>query len=207
MIGFDGLAWLVLPAGSVAWAVIVCGPIASGLLGVHDQWPVASTNATHTGVPLSLTVTVLPGSPVPENVGRVEVVPLSVGDVIVGVVGGVVFTVKLFSALGAVVGPPALDAVAEIVCGPLLRGTLGRHTHTPLAVAVAVHTVVGPSLTVTMAFGSLVPKIDSDGLFVIVPFAGAVITGTLGACVFIFTGTLVVGPVLPAASVWSTVKG
>ncbi len=59
------LAGLVLPAGSVAVGVRVCGPLVKGVLGVQVQLPAPSTTAVQTVVAPSFTVTVLPGSPVP----------------------------------------------------------------------------------------------------------------------------------------------
>ena len=63
--GKGSLGRLVLPAGSVAVAVTVCGPSASGAGGVSVQLPLASAGTLPTVVPSTITVTVLPGSALP----------------------------------------------------------------------------------------------------------------------------------------------
>src|SRR4051794_28593145 len=64
----DGPA-VVFPAGSLAEVVSVCEPSAIVEDDVQLQLPLASTVAVQTTVPSTVTLTVLPGSPVPVNVG------------------------------------------------------------------------------------------------------------------------------------------
>src|SRR5262245_21129522 len=74
----------VLPAGSVCVAAIVCGPSANAD-DVQDQAPSSSTVAVHSTVESDRTVTVAPGSPVPEMVGAASwVVEPPAGAVMAG---------------------------------------------------------------------------------------------------------------------------
>ena len=71
--GIGAVGALVLPAGSVPVAVMLCGPSASGVVGVSSQVPSGLTVVVPIGWPLSSTVTVAPGSPLPLSVGRAVV--------------------------------------------------------------------------------------------------------------------------------------
>lgn len=106
-------AALVLPAGSVAVALIVCAPSAKGRLELQFQLPLASTVAVQSVTTPSLTVTVLPGSPIPVIVGVLSlVVLLTVGEITLGAAGVVVSTVN---ARGAVVDVPPAPSVTVAV--------------------------------------------------------------------------------------------
>jgi hypothetical protein len=196
-------AGLGLPAGSVCVAVIVCEPSANGAVGVQVHEPSACTVAVQTLVPPSVTVTVLPGSPVPVTggVGLLMVDP-SAGPVITGAVGAVVSTVNLSGAEAGLTLPAASVWVAVTVCEPSLNGVAGRHDHEPSAATVAVHTVVPPSTTVTVWPGIPVPAIVGVLSLVLDPLVGAVITGAPGTAVMIVkVSGAETGEVLPARSV------
>src|SRR5262245_40683078 len=85
----------VLPAVSVAVAVTVWLPSASGVGWAQLNAPPAAATAVQTTVASTLTVTVLPASAVPEYVGVVAFVTLpAVGAVTVGAGGAPVSTVN-----------------------------------------------------------------------------------------------------------------
>lgn len=60
---------LVFPAPSVAVAVMACSPSARAVIGVQVHYPAASTVAVQTMLPASVSLTVLPASPVPAKAG------------------------------------------------------------------------------------------------------------------------------------------
>lgn len=60
---------LVFPAPSVAVAVVACSPSARAVIGVQVHYPAASTVAVQTMLPASVSLTVLPASPVPAKAG------------------------------------------------------------------------------------------------------------------------------------------
>src|SRR5512133_104733 len=106
----------VLPAASVAVAVIECAPVPSVELTI-DQFPPVATAVPSTVVP-SYSVTVAPASAVPVNVGVVTLVRLSVLDVPAslaaarsGVLGAVGASVSNVSE-GVVPAPPLLPAAS-----------------------------------------------------------------------------------------------
>ena len=92
--------------------MISCGPSVNGVSGVNVQLPVESTVVVPSGLPLSETSTVAPGSPVPVMVGVVSsVVPpagisptfgptLSVAPMPSGWIGTVVSMVIFCSEIG-----------------------------------------------------------------------------------------------------------
>jgi len=92
----------LLPAASVAWAVIACGP--EGTVATIDQFPPVAV-PVGPGVPSIRIVTVAPLSAVPVNVSEVRLVRLSTALVPVslaaarsgvdGAAGGVVSTVTV----------------------------------------------------------------------------------------------------------------
>ena len=83
-------AGLVLPLGSVCVADTVCWPRGSTDES-HDQVPLPATTAVHSTVDPSVTVTVAPGSPVPEIRGVVSWTDAPrAGAVMSGAAGGVV---------------------------------------------------------------------------------------------------------------------
>ena len=104
MVNTSATAGLALPAGSVAVAVSVCGPLAIGKAGVQLQVPPTLTTAVHSVMPLSRTVTVVSGSAVPPITGLVllMLVPL-IGDVTVGAAGARLSTANVTD--GEVSGP------------------------------------------------------------------------------------------------------
>ena len=127
----DGIP--VLPAASVAVAVNLCGPSGSAFGGVNVHVPSGWTVVRPNVVPLSATVMVAPGSPVPERTGVVLFVlpPFARGRVappispspatIIGAAGGVVSMVNAKLA-GVLALPAASVATAVSVCGPSLSG-------------------------------------------------------------------------------------
>ena len=77
---------LVLPAASFWSAVKLWVPSESGELGVNVQSPLASTTADPIALPLSYTVTLAPGSPLPLRIGVLSGLGLGNG-LITGAVG------------------------------------------------------------------------------------------------------------------------
>ena len=77
---------LVLPAASFWSAVKLWVPSESGELGVKVQSPLASTTADPIALPLSYTVTLAPGSPLPFRIGVLSGLGLGNG-LITGAVG------------------------------------------------------------------------------------------------------------------------
>ncbi|EAU68165.1 Pea-VEAacid family [Stigmatella aurantiaca DW4/3-1] len=194
---------LVLPAASVAVALTVCGPSASGVVGVKLQLPLPSTVVVPTDVPSTMTLMVLPGSPVPLYVGVESLMsePLA-GVVTTGAAGATVSTVKVFVLETGLVLPAASVAVAFTVCGPSASGAVGVRVQLPLAFAVAVPTDVPSTMTLTVLPGSAVPLYVGVLSLVVDPLAGVATTGATGAVastVKLFV--LDEGLVLPAASV------
>ncbi len=155
---------LVLPAGSVAVTASACGPSLSGVVGVQLQLPLPSATAVQTGLPPSVTLTVLPGSAVPLSVGVLSPVVLpAVGEITVGAAGAVLSTVKL--RVGEVTLPPPESVTVAIrLCGPLPSAVLGVQLQLPLASTVVVQIVVPPSFTTTVPLGVPVPLIVGRGV-------------------------------------------
>src|SRR5580765_6432090 len=198
----------LFPAGSVWVAVRVVSPSGSGVVGVTDHVPPASTVVVPIGLPSwSVTVTVAPGSPVPVMVGVLSFVDdPSAGAVITGAAGGVVSTVKVTGAEGAETLPARSAWVAVSVVAPSGSGVVGVSDHAPPASTVAVPIGAPPALTVTVAPGSPVPVIVGVLSVVVEPSAGAVITGAAGVAVSIVKVTGAdVGEMLPARSAWIAV--
>ena len=173
----------VLPAGSVAVAVRLCGPLVSGVVGVQLQLPAPSATAVHTVVPLglSLTVTVLPGSAVPLRVG-VVLPTVPVGELIDGLSGAVVSTVK-FTGVAGLVLPAGSVAVTRAVFGPSVKAVVGVHVQAPLALATAVHTGTPPTVAVMVLPGSAVPLKGGLLLLVAALAVGEMTVGAIGAAV------------------------
>ena len=191
---------LVLPAASVEVAVTVCGPLAMPRVGAQLQVPPALTTAVHSVMPLSLTVIVVSGSPVPLKSGLLLFVLLPLlGAVTVGVTGATVSTPN--ETGGDVSGPTC----ACTVTGPCGSGVEGAQLQVPAAVVVVVHNTVpvGCRVTVTGVFGVPVPLNAGVVLPTAAFAAGAVIDGAV-----LSTAKLRVaaGPVLPAASVAVTLR-
>ena len=94
----------------------MCGPSASAVAGVKLQAPEALATVVPTGVPSTMTVTVLPASAVPVYVGVLSLVtePLA-GVSTTGAAGGVVSTVNVLVFDCALVLPTASVAVAFTV--------------------------------------------------------------------------------------------
>jgi hypothetical protein len=188
-----------LPAASRCVAVIVYGPSAR-VTEVHDQEP-PTTVAVHSVVGPSATVTVAPVSPVPATPGVASLVwSPSTGAVMTGAPGTVASTVKVTAALAGDMFPLASCCVAVIVCDPS-ASIGGRQDQAPVASTTAVHTVVAPSSTVTVAPSSPAPVMVGDASLVTEPFAGAVMLGATGGTVSTVNVTApLAGEVLPAAS-------
>ncbi len=125
-------------------------------MAVHRVW-----------LPGPVSVTVLLGVAVPDTVGVVEAVPLLAGALIATV--GVATAVKLVLTTGEL--PVRLPATAVSVCGPALNGVEFVQLQLPDKSAVAVHIVVFPSPTVTLAPGVAVPLMVGV-VVVCVPFEG-----------------------------------
>ena len=190
----------VLPAGSVAEAVTVCGPSPSAVVGAQDQLPLASAIAVQSGVPPSLTVTVLPGSAVPPMAGVLSLVWVT-GVVIVGPAGAALSTLKLRVAAGPVL-PAGSVAVASTVCRPSAKVGVVQD-QLPLALVTAVQSVTPPSFTVTVLPGSAVPVMVGVLSLVLKVSVGVTTTGAAGATVStVNTRGVPAGLVLPAGSVW-----
>ena len=84
---------------------------------------------------------------------------------------------------------------------------MGVHLQLPPASAIVVQIVVLPSLTTTLAFGSLVPTSAGVLLFDTIAFwAGCEIAGAEGAVVSTVKLRVVAGPMLPAGSVCVTLR-
>ena len=166
------------PPESVTVAMMVCGPLLSGALGVQLQLPLALAVVVHSVTPPSVTTTVPLGVPVPLIVGVVLLMgALAAGELIAGVMP--LLTVK-FCVSGVLALPAGSVAVVLSVCGPLTSG-LDVQLHVPVALAVVVHSVVGPSFTTMVLPGSAVPLMTGVGLAVVLPSAGEVTLGVVGA--------------------------
>ena len=141
--GADGT--LVLPAGSLAVAVMVWLPGARLLMQLH--MPLASAIAVQTTTPFSETVTVAPASAVPVMTGLVvELLPLA-GPVITGALT----TVSLVVLPTAVPVPATLVCDTEMVAGPcgrLVPSTVVAYmpfTHGVVTVTVPMVMVTTPA--------------------------------------------------------------
>lgn len=142
----------MLPATSVAVAVIECDPAAS-TLDVMDQLPALSAATVPMSVTPSKSLTVANASDVPVNVGVVSDVMLSVEDepeslAVVrssapGAAGAAVSTVIVSALDDDDVFEPTV-AVTVMAWAPMLRaGVVKVHTPEPLAVTVPMS--VAPS--------------------------------------------------------------
>lgn len=195
------LAGPLLPAASVAMAVILCAPGVKALLGEQLQLPLASAVAVQSVVAPSLTVTVPFGSAVPLMSGVVSLVLLpDNGALMTGALGAVLSMAKV-RVLGVLVLPAGSVAVALRVCDPSLNGVERVQLQFPLASATAVQSVVAPSFTVTVLPGSAVPLTVGVSSVVVIPAAGVIIAGAGGALISTINGTLVGALVLPDGSV------
>ena len=199
------LAGPVLPAGSVAVALSVCAPSLRAKGGVQVQLPLASTTALQiTGPPApSVTLTVLPGSPVPLTVGVVSLKMLpAVGAMMAGAMGAVESIVTGTLVAGLVL-PAGSVAVVLSVCGPSDNAVVGVQLQLPLALATAVQSTgpLGPSRTVTVLPGSAEPVRVGVVSLIGLPAVGELTVGAAGATVSTVNGRVVGGLVLPAGSV------
>src|SRR5215212_3234358 len=134
----------ILPAASVAVAVIVWLPSPSAVLGVQLQAPPAPAVAVQVvdrpvGRP-SVTVMLLPASAVPMNVGVVSlVVPPAGGLLTNGALGAAVSTVKVRSDEATLVLPAVSAAVAVTVWLPSTSAVLGVQVQAPpLAIVLQI---------------------------------------------------------------------
>ena len=118
----------------VAIAVKVWVPPLSGALGVTLQRPSASTVALPTGLPLALSTTTLPGTPLPLTVGVVSLVLwpfwsrpmrlswLSLTPVMAGTLGASPRSSNTRSGPGAPMLPAASTGAARMMCSPSASG-------------------------------------------------------------------------------------
>src|SRR5215217_4491142 len=120
-----------------------------------DQLPFAGTVTVPTSVPSTTTVTVAPGSAVPEyvTIGSPTVEP-SAGETMLTFVE--VSTVKVF--VSDAVLPLVSVAVAVTVCGPSPSVEMPGTDQLPFAGTVTVPTSVPSTTTITVAPGSPVPE-------------------------------------------------
>lgn len=146
--GRAGVVIDTLPAASVARAVVVCAPGASGWVTGQLHAPCALATTSHTTWPSTRTVTVLPASAVPVMVGVELVTWSTVGLVMTGSGGAIESTVKGTPVDDGLVPSPVV-AVAVTVCGPSVSGVVGAQTKRPVVSATAVHTGVMPPSTKT----------------------------------------------------------
>lgn len=166
------------------------------------QLPLRLATVVHTTVPVGCVVTVtgVPGVPVPANVGVVVLTGVPAGGAVI--VGAVLSTVKVRVAAGLAL-PAASIATTLIVCTPFVSALL-THAHKPDGETAVVTHKVWPSssLMVTVLPGSAMPLIIGVVLAVVVPVTGAVIVGATGATVSMLNDVgRLAGPALPAGSV------
>ena len=192
---------VVVPLGLLMVATTVVGPWGNGVAGVQLQLPLALIVVVHTAVPVGdvVTVTWPPGVPVPVKVGAVVLTTLlGVGPVI----EGETLLIANVRVAGELTLPAASLAVATTVWLPLPSAVLGVQAHAPLLLAVAVQMGTPPSVTSIVLFGSAVPLKVGVLLPVVLPAAGAVIVGVVGAAVSTMMLAGVLGALLlPAGSV------
>jgi hypothetical protein len=163
---------LVLPAASVAVALAVCAPCASGAATVKLQVPEGLAVTVPAFAPSSFTLTVLLASAVPEMTG-VGVLTKAAGPMSTGAAGATVSTVKPRAEEGALVLPAASVAVAVTVCAPCVSGEAVARLQSPEASAVTVLALPPSSRTATVLPASAVPEMI--GVAVLMNAAGAVI--------------------------------
>ena len=209
------LAAEVLPAGSVAVAVIVFAPCGRAVVGVTVQVPPAATVVASTVPPGRVTRIVSPAVPVPEIVGVASLVMLSPSvpesDVgsrrVTGAAGAVVSTVTV-SDVAAEVLPAGSVAVTEMAFAPCGNAVVGVTLHVP-AVATVVVRIVPPG-RVTRIVSPAVPVPEIVGVVSLVRLSPAVplselassrATGAAGAVVSTVTVSEAGADTLPAASV------
>lgn len=194
---------LTLPAASVALTSIVCAPAVSGVRAAQFQLPLASAVAVQIGCPCSLTVTLLPASAVPANIGVVVLIAPALGGLLTtGAAGACVSICNTTGAESAPILPAASVALAVIVYVPLLNGVLGVQIQSPFWSVVAVQSVLPPSFTLTWLPASAVPVKAGVVSLVALPLAGLLMLGAAGAAKSIvkLTGADTL-PVLPAGSI------
>jgi hypothetical protein len=196
-------------------------PYGSAVVGVQVHVPAAVTVAVHKVVAPAVTVTVWPGTPVPETVGVVSVV------VVVIPAGGLVSVTLAATHVRDVVlqtgvapeqfafvrhctttSVPLLVAVpdvAVIVCVPIVS-VVDVQIHVPAAVTVAVQITVAPSRTVTIAPAVPVPVMSGVvSAVVAVPPAGGFVSATLPELGhWVVAGVLVL---LVSLHSWKSVRG
>jgi hypothetical protein len=136
----------VLPAASLALAVIECVPSLRAALGVKLQSPELLAVAVPNELAPSKTVTVLLASAVPLMVGLLLLVLLPlVGLLMLGALGAAVSTMMLTALEAVEVLLAASVAVAVIECVPSLKAVLGVKLQLPSDLAVVVPSLLVPS--------------------------------------------------------------
>ncbi|MNQ78554.1 hypothetical protein D3C85_934690 [compost metagenome] len=148
---------LVLPALSIAVAVMLCGPLLRFVSGTKVHSPAALACTRPISVAPSRMITVLSASAVPLNQGlKSSVVPpwtrspwmlptSSTTLAMVGLAGGVVSTTKFQLPLASLVWPSGLVEVAVMPCAPSVRLVGGVKLHLPEASATTWPSKVLPS--------------------------------------------------------------
>jgi hypothetical protein len=132
----------------------------------------------------SVTVIVLPASVVPLNVGVLSLVRLAAaGLLIAGATGALVSTVKVRLGDAELTLPAASAAVADRVWLPSASGVAGVQLQAPVPSAVALQSVLRPSVTVIVLLASAVPVMEGVLSFVVLAAAGFVTFGVAGALV------------------------
>jgi hypothetical protein len=179
---------LALPPGVVEVTVTLWLPSPSGVVGVHEKWPMASVVAVQTVVPSTVTATVEPGSDRPVKAGVCVLVVLPAAGVCKTGVVGTFATVKGVGAVVAETLPAASVALAVVECMPGVSGWVTGQLKVPCAVAVTSHTTWPSTRTVTVLEASAVPVMVGVGL-VCWPEVGLVMTGSAGATVSMVNGT------------------
>ena len=115
----------VLPAASVAVAVILCVPSSNAAVGVNVHLPVASAVVLPNKVVPSKTLTLVFASAVPAIAGVFLFV--AAFSVIDGAAGGVVSTTNASTAEAPLVLPAVSLAVAVILCVPSAKAVVGAN--------------------------------------------------------------------------------
>ena len=163
------LAGLVLPLLSLSVVVMAWSPSLKGVDGVKLHLPSAATAAEPMSVPLSYTLTTLPGEPLPLNVGVLSsVAPLglitpfskpksSVALGVVGVVSVAVLLLKFSGSLAGLVLPAGSVSLVVIEWLPSGSGVVGVNVQLPLGPTVAVPMTLPLSRMLTVLPGVPLP--------------------------------------------------
>src|SRR5690606_8023991 len=194
---------LVLPAASVAVAVMLCVPSSHAMVGINVQSPFSSVVVVPCDWPSLNTSTTLSASAVPLIVGVVSALTLpSLGLTMLGALGAVASIVIVVITDSSLVLPAASVALSVILYVPSDHAPVTVNVQSPFPSAVVVPWE-SPSLnTSTVLSASAVPMIIGVPSVLTVPSLGLVMLGAIGA---VASSTHVTAAdsslVLPAASV------